>query len=106
VKGLEKTLENFAEIIDADEILLFERATFLVGHIDRYEHIFIRDCFLSFVVRIQLRLFHIAHVKNIVIHVVSKRSVILSSNLNYHAGRTPSNIIEQKKFLDIFHLFQ
>ena len=30
VKVLEKTLENFAEIIDADEILLFERATFLV----------------------------------------------------------------------------
>jgi len=30
VKGLEKTLENFAEIIDADEILLFEKATFLV----------------------------------------------------------------------------
>ncbi len=30
VKGLEKTLANFAEIIDADEILLFEKATFLV----------------------------------------------------------------------------
>jgi len=27
---LEKTLANFAEIIDADEILLFEKATFLV----------------------------------------------------------------------------
>lgn len=32
VKGLEKTLENFADIIDADEILLFEKATFLVNH--------------------------------------------------------------------------
>lgn len=30
VKVLEKTLENFADIIDADEILLFEKATFLV----------------------------------------------------------------------------
>jgi Ras-related GTP-binding protein A/B len=30
VKGLEKTLTNFADIIDADEILLFEKATFLV----------------------------------------------------------------------------
>ncbi len=33
VKGLEKTLENFAEIIDADEILLFEKATFLVKYL-------------------------------------------------------------------------
>ncbi|CAF4423932.1 unnamed protein product [Adineta steineri] len=31
VKGLERTLTNFAEIIDADEILLFEKATFLVN---------------------------------------------------------------------------
>ncbi|CAF4715393.1 unnamed protein product [Rotaria sp. Silwood1] len=39
VKGLEKTLENFAEIIDADEILLFEKATFLViSHCTRKEH--------------------------------------------------------------------
>ncbi len=33
VKGLEKTLTNFADIIDADEILLFEKATFLVKFI-------------------------------------------------------------------------
>ena len=35
VKGLEKTLENFAEIIDADEILLFEKATFLVRTLNK-----------------------------------------------------------------------
>ena len=33
VKGLEKTLKTFADIIDADEILLFEKATFLVNWI-------------------------------------------------------------------------
>ena len=31
VKELETNLENFASIIDADEVLLFERATFLVS---------------------------------------------------------------------------
>ncbi|CAF5202424.1 unnamed protein product, partial [Rotaria magnacalcarata] len=39
VKGLEKTLSNFADIIDADEILLFEKATFLViSHCTRKPH--------------------------------------------------------------------
>ncbi|CAF3357199.1 unnamed protein product [Rotaria socialis] len=39
VKGLEKTLTNFADIIDADEILLFEKATFLViSHCTRKPH--------------------------------------------------------------------
>ena len=31
VTQLEQNLENFASIIDADEVLLFERATFLVS---------------------------------------------------------------------------
>ena len=31
VTQLEKNLEDFASIIDADEVLLFERATFLVS---------------------------------------------------------------------------
>ena len=34
VKQLETNLENFASIIDADEVLLFERATFLVSFTD------------------------------------------------------------------------
>ena len=33
VTQLEQNLENFASIIDADEVLLFERATFLVSFI-------------------------------------------------------------------------
>jgi hypothetical protein len=32
VQQLEMNLTNFASIIDADEVLLFERATFLVSH--------------------------------------------------------------------------
>ena len=31
VNTLETNLERFAELIDADEVLLFERATFLVS---------------------------------------------------------------------------
>lgn len=39
VKQLEMNLANFAEILDADEVLLFERATFLViSHCQRKEH--------------------------------------------------------------------
>ncbi|CAF0784038.1 unnamed protein product [Didymodactylos carnosus] len=39
VTRLEKTLKNFAEIIDADEILLFEKATFLIiSHCTRKHH--------------------------------------------------------------------
>lgn len=39
VKALENALGNFAGIIDADEVLLFERATFLViSHCERREH--------------------------------------------------------------------
>ena len=33
VHYLESSLSNFATILDADEVLLFERATFLVSHI-------------------------------------------------------------------------
>lgn len=32
VHYLESSLSNFATILDADEVLLFERATFLVSH--------------------------------------------------------------------------
>ena len=39
VKELECSLQNFADIIDADEVLLFERATFLViSHTERRQH--------------------------------------------------------------------
>lgn len=39
VKELEQSLEEFASIIDADEVLLFERATFLViSHCERRAH--------------------------------------------------------------------
>ncbi|EFX83628.1 ras-related GTP-binding protein A [Daphnia pulex] len=39
VKELECSLTNFADIIDADEVLLFERATFLViSHTERRPH--------------------------------------------------------------------
>lgn len=39
VKALENSLKYFANIIDADEVLLFERATFLViSHCERIEH--------------------------------------------------------------------
>lgn len=39
VRELEKHLHHFAEIIDADEVLLFERATFLViSHCQRRPH--------------------------------------------------------------------
>lgn len=39
VKALENTLKYFAEIIEAEEVLLFERATFLViSHYQRMEH--------------------------------------------------------------------
>lgn len=39
VKELECSLQNFADIIDADEVLLFERATFLViSHTERRMH--------------------------------------------------------------------
>ncbi len=39
VKALENTLKYFAEIIEAEEVLLFERATFLViSHYQRVEH--------------------------------------------------------------------
>lgn len=39
VQDLEQTLTNFADIIDADEILLFEKATFLViSHCTRKSH--------------------------------------------------------------------
>lgn len=39
VKELECSLTNFADIIDADEVLLFERATFLViSHTERRTH--------------------------------------------------------------------
>jgi len=31
VKKIEKSLNTFANIIDADEVLLFEKASFLVG---------------------------------------------------------------------------
>lgn len=39
VQALEQHLKHFADIIDADEVLLFERATFLViSHCQRKEH--------------------------------------------------------------------
>ena len=39
VKELEQSLNQFANIIDADEVLLFERATFLViSHCQRRYH--------------------------------------------------------------------
>ncbi|XP_046326730.1 ras-related GTP-binding protein A [Haliotis cracherodii] len=39
VQQLENNLKNFADIIDADEVLLFERATFLViSHCERKPH--------------------------------------------------------------------
>jgi Ras-related GTP-binding protein A/B len=39
VKELEHSLQEFASIIDADEVLLFERATFLViSHCERRTH--------------------------------------------------------------------
>lgn len=39
VEALENTLKYFAEIIEAEEVLLFERATFLViSHYQRMEH--------------------------------------------------------------------
>lgn len=39
VKEMETSLREFAEIQDADEVLLFERATFLViSHAQRYQH--------------------------------------------------------------------
>uniref|UniRef100_A0A1B6BZJ0 Ras-related GTP-binding protein n=1 Tax=Clastoptera arizonana TaxID=38151 RepID=A0A1B6BZJ0_9HEMI len=39
VKELETSLKQFANIIDADEVLLFERATFLViSHCERRKH--------------------------------------------------------------------
>ena len=39
VKELEQSLNQFANIIDADEVLLFERATFLViSHCERRVH--------------------------------------------------------------------
>lgn len=33
VQQLEENLSSFAEILDADEVLLFEKATFLVRHL-------------------------------------------------------------------------
>jgi len=39
VKDMENSLHDFAEILDADEVLLFEKATFLViSHAERKEH--------------------------------------------------------------------
>ena len=39
VRELERHLSHFADIIDADEVLLFERATFLViSHCQRRAH--------------------------------------------------------------------
>lgn len=39
VQELEQSLNEFANIIDADEVLLFEKATFLViSHCERREH--------------------------------------------------------------------
>merc|ERR1711935_1073384 len=39
VKDMESSLQDFAEILDADEVLLFEKATFLViSHAERKEH--------------------------------------------------------------------
>lgn len=39
VKALENSLAQFASIVDADEVLLFERATFLViSHCQRKPH--------------------------------------------------------------------
>lgn len=39
VKALENSLQQFASIVDADEVLLFERATFLViSHCQRKAH--------------------------------------------------------------------
>lgn len=39
VKALEHSLNYFADIVDADEVLLFERATFLViSHCERKQH--------------------------------------------------------------------
>jgi hypothetical protein len=76
VKGLEKTLTNFAEIIDADEILLFEKATFLVK-------IYLNNKLL----RDFYRLFHIVHENLIEMQDDLKRLVILLNSLNYHAGK-------------------
>merc|ERR1712071_320714 len=39
VKDMESSLNEFAEILDADEVLLFEKATFLViSHAQRHQH--------------------------------------------------------------------
>jgi len=40
VSALETNLERFAELIDADEVLLFERATFLVSSNNLLEFVF------------------------------------------------------------------
>ncbi len=85
VKGLEKTLTNFADIIDADEILLFEKATFLVKSTREKRNQI--DSFQFY------RLFHIVPVNLIEIIDDLKRSVISSNSLNYHAGKKTKIVV-------------
>jgi hypothetical protein len=47
VKQLEDTLANFTGIIDADEVLLFEKATFLVCTVFTYCSIICFLCVLN-----------------------------------------------------------
>ncbi len=63
VHYLESSLSNFATILDADEVLLFERATFLVSHISYLDYwrdccVWRRVCFVSWVLGLVVALFY------------------------------------------------
>lgn len=78
IKILEKTLTSFAGIIDADEILLFEKATFLVRPLATIERL---TAHLSLA-----RSFRIAHANRIAMRDASRKSVISSNSSSCHAG--------------------
>lgn len=94
VQQLETNLRNFAQIIEADEVLLFERATFLVRAttsmtVCRAEYLDPEVCFLKnlFLLLCNCRWSHTISAKSNVIFTGLRRSATLSNSSNSVVGK-------------------
>lgn len=95
VHDLERHLNDFAEIIDADEVLLFERATFLViCWCERKKH---KDIHVSYRLSIRFRFIFVHSIQRFekVSNIIKQFKLSCS---NYQAAQFQSMEVKNSKF--------
>lgn len=107
VQQLETNLRNFAQIIEADEVLLFERATFLVRPQEQHHHVLERknadvlmEVFIS-----PFRSSHTISAKSSEMFTALRRSATSSNSSNSAAGEFASRLASRHPSLFSHRVF-